>query len=254
MLTRIEMEAYFREAAEHCLPGLSLDCVVIGFHDTQLKVLLLRWKGTDEWSLPGGFILKTESIDAAAQRVLTERTGLDSIFLHQFHVFGEASRYDEEQNWQRMGLVMKPDGTWPARTVSVGYFALVDFAQVKPSPDALTDECRWWEIATVPDLLFDHTHIVEVALNTLRTQLAWQPVGYKLLPEKFTMPDLQRLYETILGRKLDTRNFAKKISALGVVERLEERRTGGAFKSPYLYHFDRERYAQALREGSLGLG
>jgi 8-oxo-dGTP diphosphatase len=246
-------EAYYREAAARSLPGLSLDCVVFGFHENQLKVLLLRWKDTDAWSLPGGFILKAESIDAAAQRVLRERTGLDELFLQQFHVFGEAVRYDAARNWQRMGLSMKPDGTWPDRTVTVGYYALVEYSQVTPSPDALTDECRWWDLPEVPELLFDHNRIVEVALKTLRTQLSWQPVGYSLLPEKFTMPELQRLYETLLGQKLDPRNFYKKMLGLGILERLDERRTGGAYKSPYLYRFRREAYLSALEAGALGL-
>ncbi len=251
MMTQALQEAHYREAAATCLPGLSLDCVVFGFHENQLKVLLLRWKGTNEWSLPGGFILKMEAIDDAAHRVLRERTGLDEIFLQQFHVFGEAVRYDAGRNWQRMGLSLAPDGNWPDRTITVGYYALVEFSQVMPTPDALTDECRWWDVREVPDLLFDHSRIVEVALKTLRMQLNRQPVGHTLLPEKFTMPELQRLYETLLGRPLDVRNFSKKIASLGIVERLEERRTGGAFKSPYLYRFNPETYAQALREGAL---
>ena len=247
-------EAHYREAAATCMPGLSLDCVVFGFHENQLKVLLLRWKGTDEWSLPGGFILKTESIDDAAHRVLRERAGLDEIFLQQFHVFGEAVRYDAERNWQRMGLQLAPDPSWPDRTITVGYYALVEYSEVTPTPDVLTEECRWWDVREVPDLLFDHGRIVEVALNTLRTQLSWQPVGYTLLPEKFTMPELQRLYETLLGQKLDPRNFYKKIAALGILERLDERRTGGAYKSPYLYRFQEEPYRQALEVGALGFG
>lgn len=247
-------EAHYLEAAAACMPGLSLDCVVFGFHENQLNVLLLRWKGTNEWSLPGGFILKPESIDDAAHRVLRERTGLDEIFLQQFHVFGEAVRYDAERNWQRMGLKIVRDSTWPDRTITVGYYALVEYSLVMPTPDALTDECRWWDVREVPDLLFDHNRIVDVALNTLRTQLSWQPVGSTLLPEKFTMPELQRLYETLLGQKLDPRNFYKKMAALGILERLDERRTGGAYKSPYLYRFHEEPYRQALEVGAMGFG
>lgn len=247
-------EAHYRQAAATCMPGLSLDCVVFGFHENQLKVLLLRWKGTDEWSLPGGFIRKTESIDDAAHRVLRERTGLDEVFLRQFHVFGEAERYDAERNWRRMGLQLTRDTTWPDRTITVGYYALVEYSQVTPTPDVLTEECAWWDLREVPDLLFDHNRIVDFALQTLRTQLGWQPVGYTLLPEKFTMPELQRLYETLLGQKLDPRNFYKKIAALGILERLDERRTGGAYKSPYLYRFREEPYRQALEVGALGFG
>ena len=246
-----QLRAYYERVTEECVSGLSLDCVIFGFHDTRLKVLLLRWKNTDEWSLPGGFIYKTESVDTAAGRVLGERTGLDQLFLQQFHLFGDAVRYDTDDTWRRLKMPMKHGVNWPDRTISMGYYALVDYTQVTPTADFMSDECCWWDVSELPSLVYDHRHIIDVALKTLRLQLNWQPIGLNLMPEKFTIPELQRLYEAVLGRALDARNFHKKITGLSVLARLDERRTGGAHKSPYLYQFDEENYSQALINGNL---
>ncbi|MVM39919.1 NUDIX domain-containing protein [Spirosoma sp. HMF3257] len=246
-----QLQAYYERVAQECIAGLSLDCVIFGFHDTRLKVLLLRWKDTNEWSLPGGFIYKDESVDTAAGRVLCERTGLDQLFLQQFHLFGDAVRYDRDDTWQRQKMPMKFGDRWPERTISMGYYALVDYTKVTPSADFMSDECCWWEVGELPSLLFDHQHIIEVALKTLRLQLNWQPIGLNLMPQKFTIPELQRLYEAVLDRPLDARNFHKKITGLSILSRLEERRTGGAHKSPYLYQFDEVNYQKALINGNL---
>jgi 8-oxo-dGTP diphosphatase len=226
---------YFQQIAEQCIHYLSLDGVIFGFHQNQLKVLLLRWQGTDEWSLPGGFIRKEESVDAAAGRVMRERTGLDELYLQQFHVFGEAVRYDQADTWSRAKLIL-PDIHWSERTISIGYYALVEYSRVTPMPDKLTEECRWWSLADLPTLLFDHNHIIDVALATLRRQLGDQPISH-LLPPTFTIPELQRLHETILGYPLDARNFYKKLMASDQLERLPERRSGTPHKAPYLYRF-----------------
>jgi ADP-ribose pyrophosphatase YjhB (NUDIX family) len=232
------------------IPQLTLDCIILGFHQNQLKVLLLRWKGTQDWSLPGGPIQQQESVDEAAHRILRERTGLQEIYLQQFHVFGAVERYSRQEIQKKLGHIIAPD-RWYERAVSVGYYALVDYSKVTPAPDPYTDECQWWDIPDVPRLLFDHNQIIAVALKTLRTQLSWQPVGLNLLPDPFTLPELQRLYETILGRSLDPRNFQRKMLAAGMLERLPERRKGGAYKAPYLYRFNREIYATVLQEGNL---
>lgn len=232
------------------VPQLTLDCIILGFYKGQLRVLLLRWKDTEQWSLPGGPILQKESVDEAAYRVLRERTGLMHIYLQQFHVFGEVERYSRNEIQEKLGHIIDKD-KWYERAISIGYYALVDYSKAAPTPDAYTDECQWWEIKQIPKLLFDHNHIIEAALKALRIQLSWQPVGYNLLPDQFTMPELQRLYETILGRTLDPRNFHKKMLGLGILERLPERRKGGAHKSPYLYKFDKEKYDTVLMEGNL---
>ncbi|GAB3253098.1 NUDIX domain-containing protein [Larkinella harenae] len=226
---------HYQEISEQCIHYLSIDGVVFGFHQNQLKVLLLRWKETDAWSLPGGFIRKTESVDAAAQRIMQERTGLDALFLQQFHVFGETNRYNQEETWRRINLPIE-GVNWSERTISIGYYALVDYSKVVPAPDFLTEECGWWNLEEIPSLLFDHNQIIDVAIASLRKQLNDQPISH-LLPEAFTIPELQRLHETILGYPLDARNFYKKMMASGQLERLSERRLGTPHKSPYLYRF-----------------
>ncbi|GAB3944667.1 NUDIX domain-containing protein [Spirosoma harenae] len=246
-----QLATYYQTVADECILGLSLDCVIFGFHDTRLKVLLLRWKDTTEWCLPGGFIYKTESVDTAASRVLRERTGLEQLFLQQFHVFGEAIRYDWIDTWHRQKMTIPFSTKWPERTISMGYYALVDYTLVTPTTDFMSDECCWWDVSELPSLLYDHQQIIDVALKTLRLQLNWQPIGLNLMPEKFTIPELQRLYEVVLGRPLDARNFHKKIMGLTILTRLNERRTGKAHKSPYLYQFDKENYQKALINGNL---
>jgi len=135
------------------------------------------------------------------------------------------------------------------RFVTIGYCALVEFSKVKPMPDALSDACQWWDVDKVPKLMLDHNNIMEKALESLRFDLNDYPVGLNLLADKFTMPELQQLYETILDKKLDRRNFQKKMLALGILQRLNERKLGGAHKAPYLYRFDKKKYQKALKQG-----
>lgn len=230
------------------LSELSIDCVVFGFHDDQLKVLLLRAKGTEVWSLPGGWIFKTEHLEDAAYRILKERTGLDSIFLQQFHTFGANNRYQGREIMAKLGLPPEQN-FFPERAVSIGYYALVEYSLVDPKTDMMTEECRWWDINEIPDLLFDHNDITSTALKTLRRQFNYAPIGFNLLPEKFTLVELQKLHETILGGDpLDRRNFQKKMLSYDFLERLEERKTGGAHKAPYLYCFNPEKYEAYLGE------
>ncbi|MCF0069427.1 NUDIX domain-containing protein [Dyadobacter sp. CY261] len=249
------MEHNLKEFFDKALKEVSLDCTVFGFHEGELKVLLLRWKGTDEWSLPGGHILLDESADDAANRILTQRTGLNDIFLQQFYTFGNVNRYvyhSEKELLEKLEATFGKgffDGIIFRRVVSIGYFALVEFDQVQPTPDWFTDECRWWSLSEIPNLLFDHNEMVDRALKALRQRIRNQPVGYNLLPEKFTMPELQRLYETILGRQFDRRNFQKLLMSYDILERLDEKRVGAANKSPYLYRFVKEKYERAVAEG-----
>jgi 8-oxo-dGTP diphosphatase len=241
--------SYFNQISKECIHYLSLDCVVFGFHENQLKVLLLRWKGTQRWSLPGGFIKKSESVNDAAQRCLRERTGLVKTYLQHFDIFGDVDRFPHKQTWKKVNLDM-PDIKWPERTISVGYYALVEYSKVKPSADFLTDECSWHSVDDIPELLFDHNHIVQVALDQLRRRLPWQPVKH-LLPLTFTLPEFQKLHETILGRALDSRNFQRKVLASGILEKLNRTRIGTPHKSPFLYKFSTAVYTKALRDGAL---
>ncbi len=237
------------------MPSLSLDCVIFGFHENELKVLLLKMKSADTWALPGGFIYKDEDIEEAATRVLRERTGIQDIFLRQFQVFGHPKRADKKFHLNMLkkdGIIVEKDNWLLQRFITVGYYALVDFAVVIPEPDQSSIACEWHDLHTIRELFMDHKQILDKALETLRLQLNHEPIGYNLLPNKFTMPEIQKLYETILDKKLDRRNFQRRILSFGFIKRLKETRKGGAHKAPYLYSFDLKKYKKALLEGLQG--
>lgn len=240
----------FKEYLEH----ISLDCVIFGFHENQLKVLLLQMKYTKEWALPGGFVKENESVEVAANRVLKERTGLDNIFLKQFYVFSAPNRSKQNPSVKDLEKSGTSQGLewFSQRFISIGFYALVDFNKVKPTHDFFSDECEWRSLNEIDNLMMDHQVILNKALETLRLHLRYQPIGYNLLPDKFTMPELQKLYETILGQKLDRRNFQRKILSYKILNKLEERKTGGAYKAPFLYEFNVENYNKALKEGFSG--
>ncbi len=237
------------------LSHISLDCVVFGFHENQLKVLLLHLKHSKEWALPGGFLGTNETLEHAAKRILKERTGLGEIFLKQFHVFSDPERSKINPampDLQKSGITF-PDESWfRQRFISVGFYALVEFSQVKPKPDVLSDICEWYGLEEIGSLMMDHRQILDKALETLRMQLTLQPIGYNLLPQKFTMPELQKLYETILGKKLDRRNFQRKMLAINILIKLDEVKSGVAHKAPVFYKFDLKNYNQALEDGLSG--
>ena len=237
------------------LEHVSVDCVVFGFHENELKVLLLKMKEADLWALPGGFVQKEEHVDLAAHRVLKERTGLDDIFLQQFYLFGDPERSNHKlmkDRFQKNNFKVSANNWLLKRFITVGYYALVEYSQVNPQPDTLSDACTWFDLRQLPDLILDHKNIFDKALETVRLQLNYQPIGYNLLPDKFTMPELQKLYETILDRNLDRRNFQRRILGYKILRRLNERRKGGAHKAPYLYSFDLRKYHKALKEGFQG--
>lgn len=236
------------------LHHLSIDCVIFGYHERQLKVLLLKWKQSEKRSLPGGFIKLDETLEAAAARILTERTGLSQLFLEQFHTFGAPQRSVRtaadirhlEKIWN---APVAKDNWLLKRTVSIGYYSVVEYSQVLPQPDFLSDECSWHDVKHIPQLVFDHNLIIAEALKALRIQIYLQPIGYNLLPKKFTLPEIHDLYETVLDKQLDRRNFPKKLISLGIIKKLDEQRSIGAHRSPYLYKFDKRKYDKALKEG-----
>ncbi|MVM34919.1 NUDIX hydrolase [Spirosoma sp. HMF4905] len=222
------------------LPGLAIDAVIFGFHQNQLKILLLEYRNTGLMALPGGFILTNENLNDAARRVLSERTGLSDIYLEQFYVFGDLNRFDPAPMRAIMAAkgFMPPNNHWLLRRfVSVGYYALVDFTKAVPIPDSLSDSCAWYDLANLPLLMQDHQFIVQKALDTLRTDLDRKLIGFNLLAETFTMADLQSLYETILDQKLHRSGFQRKMLSLGILERLDKHYSGGAHKAPFLYRF-----------------
>ncbi len=237
------MEKAIAEAWDIYVPSLSIDCVVFGFHDNKLKVIVTKLLEQNVWALPGGFVLKNESLDTAANRILSERTGAKDIYLQQFKVFGELNRSE--------GFFADfADTLWnKQRFISIGYFALVDFSKVKLSLDYISEACEWKSIDDLPEFMMDHRQILDQALISLRKDLNYKPVGYNLLPKKFTLPELQKLYETILNIKLNRGNFYRKILRYDILIKLDEVRKGGAHKAPDLYKFDLEKYKLALKNG-----
>ncbi|MCC9138457.1 NUDIX domain-containing protein [Pontibacter silvestris] len=238
----------FKELSEEAwqlyLLHVSIDCVVFGFHDFTLKVLLLKGLHDDSWALPGGYIGNEEDIDDSAIRTLKERTGAENIYLEQFRAFGSPNR--SEHYFSEF-----PDTLWhKQRFVTIGYYALVDYTLVLPKPDSISSSCEWKDIENLPSLIMDHKYIIDQALTTLRMQLSHKPIGYSLLPDKFTMPELQKLYEIILGKKLNRGNFYRKMMGYDILDKLDEsRKSGGAHKSPNLYRFNKEKYENALSNG-----
>lgn len=231
------------EAWKIYMPHLSIDCVVFGFHDATLKVLVTKLKENHLWALPGGYVLKIENLRDAANRILRERTGADDVYLQQFRVFGDLNRSEgffedfEDSLWNKQ------------RFISIGFYALVDYSKVNLVVDAISETCEWKSIDDLPEFMMDHRFIFDKALITLRKQLNHKPIGYNLLPEKFTMPELQKLYEIILEKKLNRGNFYRKMLRYNILEKLDESRKGGAHKAPDLYRFDIEKYQMALKEG-----
>jgi ADP-ribose pyrophosphatase YjhB (NUDIX family) len=225
---------------EGFMPGIAIDTVIFGFHDAQLKVLLLEYKHTGLFALPGGFIFEKEDVTAAAKRVLLKRTGLENIYLEQFHVFGDFARFDPAPLKKIMTArnISAPDGHWLLkRFISIGFYALVDFVQTIPSPDELADSCRWYDLTALPALIQDHQQIIDKALETLRADLDSKLAAFNLLPGNFTIGELQALYETILDRKLQRTGFQRKALSMGILERVAKKHTGQAHKAPYLYRF-----------------
>jgi 8-oxo-dGTP diphosphatase len=231
---------------------LSVDCVIFGYQEKQLKVLVpkLYFKG-DFWALPSGFVYQDEDIDEAALRILQQRTGIKDIYLEQFRVFGRSGRNSIAFMERLMELNpeiapkelgeehrKRKEYEWfTRRFISIGYYALVDINKVIPQRSDLDQSIEWYHIKDLPPMIMDHNQIVEKALETLRLHLDEKLIAFNLLPETFTMKEVQQLYEAIFDKPFARNNFQKKILDLNVLERLEKKFTGAANKAPYLYRF-----------------
>jgi ADP-ribose pyrophosphatase YjhB (NUDIX family) len=221
-------------------PFVSIDCVVFGFRNNQLQVLVLQYIGTDIWALPGGFIEANEDINDAAIRVLSVRTGLNDFFLVQFGVFGSVNRVDKlkrDQILNSAGLSKEMVAFFQNRFVSVGYYTIIDIEKAFIEKDNISQTLTWVPVDDVPQLMHDHNEILIKARKTLAGQLLEQPIGKNLMPKYFTMNELQVLHEAILGYKLTRTNFQRKMLSLGILERTEKRFTGKAHKAPFVYKF-----------------
>lgn len=222
------------------LPHIAYDSVVFGFSAGQLKILLMEYHNTGLIALPGGFIRTREDLDDAVRVGLRERTGINNIYLEQFHTFGKTSRHQPEvlrRILQANGIEAPGEHWMLQRFISVAYYALVDFNTVSLQPDALSDSCTWYDVQRLPPLILDHASIISKALETLRLNLDKKVQNSNLLPKKFTMKQLQQVYEAILGEDLRRTSFQRKMLAAGILERHEKLYSGKAHKAPFIYSF-----------------
>jgi 8-oxo-dGTP diphosphatase len=254
------LRAYLYQITQECLPGLSIECVILGYENQQLKTLVFKSRGELSWSLPGGFIKKEEDVEVAANRIVEERAGIKLLYLRQFHVFGSKTKsYAQLSNYPgQVDSWMKKWGLnedqelkdwFSKRLVTLGFYALVEISNHHPVADPIFESCEWISVEELPELLLGQNETVSEALAHLRVQLNYQPISQSLLPDKFTMSELQKLYEIILGKPLVRSNFQRKMLGLGFFVRQEKKRTGSANKAPFLYSFDQEKYEVALRQG-----
>lgn len=212
---------------------VATDCVVFGFDSGELKLLIFKRRvepQRGDWSLIGSFVELDEDVDAAAKRVLKEITGLDHVYFEQSKTYGKSNR------------------DHGGRCISIAQYALI---RIDDSDKKLVEKhgANWYTIKDLPKLVLDHDSMVQDALNKLRIKARYQPLGFELLPEKFTIPQLQSLYEAIYQRKLDARNFRKKALSLNVLKKLDEKDKLGSKRGAYLYTFDRDNYQKMLHSG-----
>jgi 8-oxo-dGTP diphosphatase len=226
------MTGYYQEFDKHLV---ALDCIIFGFDDGELKLLLLKRNfqpAQGEWSLMGGFLKSDESLDDGARRILNQLTGLSNIYMEQLYGYGEVDRDPGE------------------RTISVAYYALI---KINENDRKLAEEhgAHWISITKVPKLIFDHNRMVSKALKTLKSRVVRKPIGFELLPEKFTLPQLQALYEAINQELLDKRNFRKQILETGLLEKLDEKEKESSKKGAFYYKFNYEKYQMYAEMGFL---
>jgi 8-oxo-dGTP diphosphatase len=218
-------------------PAVTVDCVVFGLDGGDLKVLLIQ-RGLEPylgaWALPGGFIKMEEDLEASARRELLEETGVSELYLEQLETFGAPGRDPRE------------------RVITVAYYAIVNLYEHTVRPDTDAANAAWFPVSALPELAFDHRKILDKALLRLAGKVRYQPIGFEFLPRKFTLTQLQRLYETILRKPLDKRNFRKKILATGLLVGLDEVESGVAHRAAQLFSFDKAAY-EALNVSGINL-
>ncbi len=219
---------------EYPRPAVTTDCVIFGFDEGELKILLIEraiepFKGT--WALPGGFIDMDEDAETCARRKLKQETCLDHIYMEQLYTF---SAVDRDPRY---------------RVVSIAYYALVKLADYHAQAGTDTSNVQWFPLTEIPPLAFDHQEILKVATERLKGKIRYQPIGFELLPERFTLPDLHRLYETVLQTPLDRRNFRKKILNTGLLIDHHEVKGGAPYKAPKIYSFDKRKYEELSEKG-----
>jgi hypothetical protein len=237
---------------QEIVSNISVDCVIFGFDFKQLNVLLVERKLVDEksnetliddWTLTGYHILENEDFDTAAARILKKVSGLDNIYLEQFYAFGRTDRVESTKD--KLWLQHQHEG-FSERIVTIGYFSLIDNTTVTLS--LKERNVKWFPINELPELGFDHQEILIKALEKLRGKLRSEPIGFELLPEKFTLSQLQKLYEAILGTTYDRRNFRKKVLQMKYIIPLNEKQKDVKHKPAQLFNFSRNVYERTKRE------
>ncbi|MCD4710986.1 MAG: NUDIX domain-containing protein [Bacteroidales bacterium] len=219
--------------SEHPTFHVAVDSIIFGFDQGELKLLIHKRQfepAKGEWSLFGGFVQKDESLDAAANRILFELTGLDKVYMEELQAYGEVSRDPAD------------------RVISVTYYALIpakEFTEATSSQYGAT----WVSLKDLPTLIMDHNLMVKKGLRRLKRRAASQPIGFELLPREFTMPQLQALYEAIYQAELDKRNFRKKILAMDVLIKLDMKDKSSSRKGAFLYRFDQKKYRKLVDGG-----
>ena len=221
---------------EYARPSVTVDCVVFGLDlDAEdLKILLIQRSGkpfAGMWALPGGFVDMDETLEQAAKRELQEETGISRLYLEQLYTFGDPGRDPRD------------------RVITVAYYALVKLTDHTIKADTDASDVAWFGVSDLPRLAFDHAKIVATALGRLKGKVRYQPIGFELLPAKFTLSQLQRLYEVVLERRLDKRNFRKKILGMGLLVETSEIQKDVAHRAARLYRFDEERYRRLVQKG-----
>ncbi len=219
---------------EYPRPAVTTDCVIFGFEEGELKILLIERAiepFKDMWALPGGFIDMDEDTETCARRKLKQETCLENIYMEQLYTF---SAVDRDPRY---------------RVVSIAYYALVKLANYAAQAGQDTSRVRWFPLTELPSLAFDHQEILKVATERLKGKIRYQPIGFELLPERFTLPDLHRLYETVLQTSLDRRNFRKKILGTGLLIDHHEVKSEAPHKAPKIYSFDKRKYEELSERG-----
>jgi 8-oxo-dGTP diphosphatase len=219
---------------QYARPAVTVDCVVFGLDDQDLKVLLIQRDiepFAGRWALPGGFVKMDETLEESALRELREETGLTKVFLEQLYTFGNPGRDPRE------------------RVVTVAYYALVKLLDHKVQAATDARNAAWFAVDDLPKLCFDHDDVLTTALKRLQGKVRYQPIGFELLPPKFSLTQLQRMYEIILERELDKRNFRKKVLSLDILQELDEVEQDVAHRAARLYRFDERKYRQLVKDG-----
>lgn len=216
------------------IENLSTDTVIFGYENYKLKILLIERKNDPSkgmYALPGGFVLKNEELEQAAERVLMEHTGMENVYLEQVHTFGELGRFPNK------------------RVITIAYFALVKTEDYSLIPGVEVSKANWFAVTQMPELPFDHQRIFNFCLEKLQQRIRVEPVGINLLPHKFSLTEFHKMYEAILQQELDKRNFRKKLLKMNLLLDLNEKQQNVSHRAAKLYKFDEENYQKLLKKG-----